>query len=88
MDTIENEKVILKSEDDFSIISVQTGHGLCEVHYDSQHRSKQHPIEVSVNVPLIHEVPRTNNDVIILATDHSSQPQIRIDVHFLLPIRD
>jgi len=45
MEKIESEQVLLNSKDEFSIISVQTENGLCEVHYDTL-RSGQHRIEV------------------------------------------
>ena len=88
MDTIEDEQIFLRSKDEFSIISAQTENGLCEVQYNERQCSSQHQIEVSANVKMIHESLHTNKDTIIFITDHPLQPQIRIDAHFLLPLRE
>jgi len=88
IDPIENERVTLTSKDEFSIIAVQTENEQCEVHYDPQRRSNQHQAAVSVNVELTPESPSASKDTIILFTDHPLQPQIRINVNFLLPFRE
>ena len=86
-DTIENERIVLKSNEPFSITSVQIKDGLCEVRYDSQ-RSELHRIEVSPTEKSLSDDNLANKDVIILSTDHPLQPQIRFNVHFLLPLQE
>ena len=87
IDTIDNELVTLKSNREFSIHSVQTENGMCEVHYDVQRCSNLHLIEISPNLSSISEGSPKNKDVIIFFTDHPLQPQVRIDARFLLPLR-
>jgi hypothetical protein len=88
LDIIEDEQITLTGKAAFSIISVQTEKGMCEVHHDVQRRSNQHQVTVSANMKLTPESPTTNKDVIIFSTDHPLQPQVRVNVSFLPPFRE
>lgn len=80
------EQVVINSDDPFKITEVRSLSGGTVVSYDKDRNDTRHILNVIPDIKSIsNQTTPNNSDTIVIFTNHPLQPQVKINVHFMLP---
>ena len=83
----ESEHVSIKSDTPFMITGVNSQKGTAVVSYDKDRNDCFHILKVVPDMESVLNRPDLDHsDTIIILTNHPLQPQVRVNVHFMLPV--
>ena len=86
IEPVETEQVVISGDDMFRITEVRSLTGGAVVSYDRDRNDSRHILNVTPDIKSISTQADSNNsDTIVIFTNHPLQPQVKVNVHFMLP---